>query len=352
MTEPRCVPVAGLEADRMDDTRYWARSWLINLVTHGVPEHPGSPRTVVLHNLHWATLTRADVLVQLRELRRPVVDGVPKHGRYAVVYERAWDGRDAVWMEAAEYRYGRFGDRLVLVQPVRRGPARRLEAVGGPVELSAAQVPAQRGRPRALSHSSTGLVAGALVGVLTIGALCAVLLARHEDAGARPAPGQSGLAQPAPAPPLPEAPPPAAPPVPAPGPSAAGTPVPAPGPSAAPPGADQADASGDLGLSVPISRPRCEGGFGVFIAAAVRPDAYRSEVADALSRHTGASYLLAEQACSSLRGRTAAGHSIYAVYYGPYPTLRAACAARSSLGGANYVRRLDNSSPAGHALRC
>ncbi len=330
----------------MDDTRYWARGWLTNLVAHGVPESPGSPRTVVLHNLQWSALPPADVLGQLRELRRPVVEGVPKHGRYAVVYERAWDGRDAVWMEAAEYRYGTFGDRLVLVQPVRRGPARQLEPLGGPVELTAAQVQSQHGPKRALSRGSTGVVAVALAGLLVVGALSAVLLTRHDDAGAQPV---AGPAQPGPAQPGPAQPPPTLQSPPAPPAAAASAPA-APAPAAAPP--EAAPAAGDLGLSVPISRPSCDGGFGVFVAASVRPESYRQEVGEMLARHPGASYLLAERACSSLRGRTAAGQSIYAVFYGPYPTLRAACAARSTAGGINYVRRLDNSSRAGHALRC
>ena len=90
----------------------------------------------------------------------------------------------------------------------------------------------------------------------------------------------------------------------------------------------------------------------MFVAAAVRPGAYEREVRDFLAHYSGASYLLAEQACPSLRAHTRSGGSIYAVYYGPYETLSNACATRGRIGGGSYVRRLDNSDSHGQIVSC
>jgi serine/threonine-protein kinase len=126
-------------------------------------------------------------------------------------------------------------------------------------------------------------------------------------------------------------------------PPATAAPVPAPRPGSKP---------GDLGLSVPISRPACDGGYGVIVANATRPGAYQHEISEFLARYSGASYLLAEQACSSLRAHTGSGNSIYAVYYGPYPALGSACATRGRIGGGSYVRKLDNSTPNTLVIKC
>src|SRR5437016_2694531 len=105
------------EVSRMDDSGEWATSWLADLVG---PDAPGMTRPVVVHDRQCAGLGPAQLPEQLRELRRPIDDGVPKNGRYAVVYERRWNDRDTVWLEAAEYAFGMFGARFVYVQPVRR----------------------------------------------------------------------------------------------------------------------------------------------------------------------------------------------------------------------------------------
>jgi serine/threonine-protein kinase len=111
-------------------------------------------------------------------------------------------------------------------------------------------------------------------------------------------------------------------------------------------------APGDLGLAVPISRPACDGGYGVIVANATRPGAYRQEVGEFLARFSGASYLLAERACPSLRAHTEDGSSIYAVYYGPYDALGNACATRSRIGRGSYVRKLDNGPESSRIIKC
>lgn len=335
----------------MNDSREWATRWLADLVG---PEAPGMTRPVVVHDQQCAGLAPAQLPEQLRELRRPVAEGVPKNGRYAVVYERRWNGRDAVWLEAAEYAFGMFGARFVFVQPVRRTPGGALVADGEAAELTEgdlAEPPApaiadsagasaralvatvRAGVRERLSGLPTALLVAVWLGVLLLGVVSAVSLtelASSSRAAAKArvserAGGQSAALRPA----ATAAPVPAAP-----ARAAAGAPVP-----------------GDLGLPVPISHPACDGGYGVIVANATRPGAYRHEVGDFLARFSGASYLLAEQACPSLRAHTESGASIYAVYYGPYPELGNACATRSRIGGGSYIRKLDNGPDSG-LIKC
>jgi len=358
----------------MNDSREWATSWLADLVG---PEVPGTPLPVVVHDRQSVSSEPARLPEQLRELRRPIVEGVPKNGRYAVVHERQWNGRDAVWLEAAEYSFGMFGARLVLVQPVRRNPDGRLVADGEPVELAedlvdgsstaalgagagvtAGAVAASvqggvrsavdtlrragrsggrslRARAGRLTGLPTAVFVAVWVGVLLLGVVSAVSLtdlASSSRAAARSrvserAAGQTAALRAAPAPAPAGAP--------APGRATAHDPVP-----------------GDLGLPVPISRPPCDGGYGVIVANATRPGAYRNEIGGFLARYSGASYLLAEQACSSLRAHTESGNSIYAVYYGPYPALDNACATRRRVGGGSYIRKLDNGPQSSVIFRC
>lgn len=111
-------------------------------------------------------------------------------------------------------------------------------------------------------------------------------------------------------------------------------------------------ASGDLGLSAPLTMVPCDGSYALFVGAAVIPANYRSEVQAYLDRYPGSTYLLAEQNCASLRHHMDNGASIYTVYYGPYPTLAQVCEARSRVGGDSFIRRLDNSTPVGQEPRC
>lgn len=108
-------------------------------------------------------------------------------------------------------------------------------------------------------------------------------------------------------------------------------------------------ASGDLGLSRPITRPACDGRFAVFVGAAVDPTAYRTEVQDLLDAHPGSEYLLAGDTCPSLRSRDDAGNEIYGVYYGPFANRDQACSAR---GGDSYVKVLDTVTDSGVIIGC
>ena len=109
---------------------------------------------------------------------------------------------------------------------------------------------------------------------------------------------------------------------------------------------------GDLGLNTPLTTVPCDGGYALFVGAAVIPANYRREVAAYLDRYPGSSYLLAEQNCTSLRHHMDNGASIYTVYYGPYPSLAQACEALTRVEGDRFIRRLDNSTPVGHVPRC
>jgi serine/threonine-protein kinase len=372
----------------MTDAEQWARSWFGGLIRNDAPV------PVALQDHRSAPVPPAELPEALRELRRPVADGVPKHGRYAVVYEQPWSGQDAVWMEAAEYSYGMFGARFVLVQPIRRGQRGELLPLGDLVELTDAAVPAAPGHepasvrelvgtgvararrvwagrsgatptpggfpvrrsarqragaalgvarelPRRVTASPAAVVVALWSVLVLVGVVSAVSLMSGDDASAKPTRSAGRVVAAAP----PAAAVPAAAPVrPAPAKPAPVQPPPA-KPEPATPGPDQA--RGDLGVQVPISRPSCDGAYGVIIASVTRPDAYQRDVRNLLARYSGSSYLLAEQTCPSLRARTAGGDSIYAVYYGPYSSLGNACATRNRIGAGSYVRKLDTTSPRG-----
>jgi serine/threonine-protein kinase len=89
----------------------------------------------------------------------------------------------------------------------------------------------------------------------------------------------------------------------------------------------------------------------VILGSAVDPTAYESEVTGLLARHPGASYLLTEGSCSSLRQRVD-GNLIYAVYLGPFPSPDAACTTRNRMGADSYVKRLDTTTPADRLWSC
>ena len=404
----------------MNDSREWAMSWLADLVGPGAPGMLGSwllSGPVVVHDRQCVGLAPSGLPEQLRELRSPVADGVPKNGRYAVVYERRWNDRDSVWLEAAEYAFGMFGARFVIVTPVRRTPDGALVADGEPRELAEADfvepsAPArgagataravagslhagaltgfaalrrdgeaggrflrarfaegpadgasrgaepagggvsrgaqpaaaaeQRTLRQRLAGVPTALVVAVWVGVLLLGVVSAVSLTELGSSSwavaksrvSERAAGQTSALRPAAA-------------VPAPRPVALRPAAPIPSQISAP-----APVPGDLGLPVPMSRPACNGGYGVIVANSTRPGAYRHEIGDFLGRFSGASYLLAEQACSSLRAHTSSGDSIYAVYYGPYPALGNACATRNRIGGGSYVRKLDSGPESSLIVKC
>lgn len=117
------------------------------------------------------------------------------------------------------------------------------------------------------------------------------------------------------------------------------------------PASESARARGDLGLATPMSTPACDSSWVVFLGSAVDPGAYEEEIAALLDAHPGASYLLTEGSCSSLRQRLN-GNLIYAAYSGPYPSQAAACQARAAVGGDSYVKLLDNTTPAEQLWQC
>jgi hypothetical protein len=108
----------------------------------------------------------------------------------------------------------------------------------------------------------------------------------------------------------------------------------------------------DLGVTVPLSGPACDGRFATIVGSAVQPDSYASAVQGFLDGFPGSSYLYAPNSCRSIRARSGNGDGIYAVYYGPYPSLTEACAVRRRIGGDSYVRRLDEVTPADQNIIC
>jgi serine/threonine-protein kinase len=110
--------------------------------------------------------------------------------------------------------------------------------------------------------------------------------------------------------------------------------------------------TGDLGVSAPISNPRCDGEFITLVGASVTEGQHQAGIKRLLDRHRGSSYLLTEASCSSLRARLSDGGRIYVVYYGPFATQAEACQARVEVGSDSYVKRLDNVSPIDQIVKC
>ncbi|GAA4665967.1 serine/threonine-protein kinase [Gordonia humi] len=98
--------------------------------------------------------------------------------------------------------------------------------------------------------------------------------------------------------------------------------------------------AGDLGLSTPITSPPCDGRTVTFVYNAVDPGTYVQEVATALARHPGSSYLRTDRSCSSLRQHLN-GNPVYAVYLAG-SSLAETCRIKAEVGGDAYARRLDD----------
>lgn len=101
---------------------------------------------------------------------------------------------------------------------------------------------------------------------------------------------------------------------------------------------------GDLGLSVPMTRPECDGSYAVFIGASVDPSRNTADMERFLSANPGAKYLRTDQSCQSLRQRTPSGQVIYAAFLGPYATQTEACTALANAPSGAYIKPLDNTS--------
>ncbi len=119
-----------------------------------------------------------------------------------------------------------------------------------------------------------------------------------------------------------------------------------------PTGAPGGTVTGDLGLSVQMTRPACDGTAIVVLFSAVNPAAYAAEVQDALDANPGAAYLRTDQACPSLTQATEAGDPIYAVYRIGGTTQSAVCAAVAAAGDGAYGKWLDNTGEAAAGIVC
>lgn len=102
----------------------------------------------------------------------------------------------------------------------------------------------------------------------------------------------------------------------------------------------QAD-DADLGLSVPISSPTCDGRAVLILGNAVAPGNYERDVAALLEAHPGASYLRTDRSCGSLRDRDDDGDAIYAVYREVGHGRADACAALAGRSDDAYGKLLD-----------
>lgn len=97
----------------------------------------------------------------------------------------------------------------------------------------------------------------------------------------------------------------------------------------------------DLGLSVPISSPTCDGRAVLILGNAVTPGGYERDVAALLEAHPGASYLRTDRSCGSLRDRDDDGDAIYAVYREVGHGRADACAALAGRSDDAYGKLLD-----------
>lgn len=109
---------------------------------------------------------------------------------------------------------------------------------------------------------------------------------------------------------------------------------------------------GDLGLSVPLARPSCDGQGIVVLYSAVTPGAYAQEIESALAQYPGASYLRTDMACPSLRQRDENGNAIYAVFYSSGYSKQELCADVRSAGPPAYGRWLDMTSDPTALVTC
>ena len=112
------------------------------------------------------------------------------------------------------------------------------------------------------------------------------------------------------------------------------------------------EATGDLGLPTPMTRPACDGRGIVVLYSAVTPGAYAQEIATALAANPGASYLRTDMACPSLRARDENGNVIYAVYRPSGYSRQELCADVRAEGPPAYGRWLDTTSDPSQLVTC
>ncbi|MFC9355169.1 serine/threonine-protein kinase [Rhodococcus sp. NPDC057014] len=183
------------------------------------------------------------------------------------------------------------------------------------------------------SHLVPVLMTLLIVGLLAVGGVVAWLAVNQGDSGSTPSAAgarttTADLSAPAVLPPADVRQAPAAP--------STETPVPAPVPSS-----PVTARPGDLGLSIPIAQPRCDGTGIVVVGSAVTPGQYAEDVQSFLVAHPGSSYLRTDQACPSLRQATDEGNPIYAVYRAAGKSTDAVCALVWAQGEDAYGKWLD-----------
>jgi serine/threonine-protein kinase len=110
--------------------------------------------------------------------------------------------------------------------------------------------------------------------------------------------------------------------------------------------------SGDLGLSVPMTRPACDGMGIVVLGSVTTPGQYAAGVQRYLNAYPGASYLRTDMACPSLRQTSDRGTPIYAVFYPAGYTESELCTAVRRVGGNAYGRWLDKTTSPDEQLTC
>jgi len=110
--------------------------------------------------------------------------------------------------------------------------------------------------------------------------------------------------------------------------------------------------SGDLGLSVPISYPPCDGLGIAIVYSATNPDKYRLAVQQALNSNPGSSYLRTDLSCPSLRQSSDDGTAIYAVFYPAGYSKSSVCSAVRQSGPGAYGRWLDTDISPAHKIIC
>lgn len=108
----------------------------------------------------------------------------------------------------------------------------------------------------------------------------------------------------------------------------------------------------DLGLSVSISSPACDGAAAVILASATDPARYAADVQAALDAHPGAQYLRTDRSCGSLRDRDDDGNAIYAVYRVVGHGMGDLCAALPGQPTGSYGKLLDDTSDPSRPITC
>ena len=117
-------------------------------------------------------------------------------------------------------------------------------------------------------------------------------------------------------------------------------------------GAEPGAVPGDLAVpGRPMQRPDCDGSYITLVASSIGDQATARSIGALLERYPTTDYLRTDQTCSSLRPDVD-GEPIYVVYFGPYPLVDDACAARASGPSGAYVKQLSNDVSPDRSVSC